>query len=77
MRPRIESWENVASHLWRFISPNLGKRLATEVTKRDIATLSNDIVAGKLGAPSMPTRATCAALPPACSTGRRKLAATM
>jgi hypothetical protein len=53
MRPRIESWENVASHLWRFISPSLGKRLGTEVTKRDIAILSNDIVAGKLGAPSI------------------------
>jgi hypothetical protein len=25
MRPRIESWENVASHLRRFICPPLGK----------------------------------------------------
>jgi integrase len=49
MRPRIESWENVASHLRRFISPRLGKKLATEVTKNDIATLSNDIVAGRHG----------------------------
>ena len=49
MRPRIESWENVASHLRRFVGPRLGKKLATEVTKRDIATLSNDIVAGKHG----------------------------
>jgi hypothetical protein len=49
MRPRIESWENVASHLWRFIGPRLGKKIASEVTKRDIAELSNDIVAGKLG----------------------------
>ena len=53
MRPRIESWENVASHLWRFIGPSLGKKLATEVTKHDIASLSNDIVAGKLGVPSI------------------------
>jgi integrase len=53
MRPRIETWENVASHLWRFISPSLGKKLATEVTKHDIASLSNDIVAGKLGVPSV------------------------
>jgi integrase len=53
MRPRIETWENVASHLWRFISPRLGKKIASEVTKRDIATLSNDIVAGELGVPSI------------------------
>jgi len=53
MRPRIESWENVASHLRRFISPWLGNKLATEVTKHDIAQLSNDIVAGKLGVPSI------------------------
>ncbi|WP_338689613.1 tyrosine-type recombinase/integrase [Bradyrhizobium sp. 26S5] len=49
MRPRIESWENVASHLWRFLSPSLGKKIASEVTKHDIATLSNDIVAGRFG----------------------------
>jgi integrase len=49
MRPRIESWENVASHLRRFLSPRLGKKIASEVTKHDIATLSNDIVAGKHG----------------------------
>jgi integrase len=49
MRPRIETWENVASHLRRFLSPRLGKKLAGEVTKHDIATLSNDIVAGRHG----------------------------
>jgi integrase len=53
MRPRIETWENVASHLRRFISPQLGKKIASEVTKHDIATLSNDLVAGKLGVPSV------------------------
>ena len=53
MRPRLESWENVTSHLRRFISPRLGKKLVTEVTKHDIASLSNDIVAGKLGLPSI------------------------
>jgi integrase len=53
MRPRIETWGNVESHLRRFISPRLGKKLASEVTKSDIATLSNDIVAGKLGTPSV------------------------
>jgi len=47
MRPRIESWENVARHLWNYLSPRLGKMIASEVTKQDIATLSNDIVAGK------------------------------
>jgi integrase len=49
MRPRLESWENVASHLRRFISPRLGKKIASDVTKHDIATLSNDIVAGRHG----------------------------
>jgi integrase len=49
MRPRLESWENVARHLRSFISPRLGKKLASDVTKNDIATLSNDIVKGKHG----------------------------
>jgi hypothetical protein len=53
MRPRIETWENVASHLRRFVSPRLGKKIASEVTKHDIATLSNDIAAGRLGVPSV------------------------
>ncbi|MCK1638946.1 tyrosine-type recombinase/integrase [Bradyrhizobium sp. 157] len=53
MRPRLESWENTASHLRRFVSPRLGKKLPGEVTKHDIATLSNDIVEGKFGVPSV------------------------
>lgn len=53
MRPRLESWENTASPLNRFIRSRLGKKLAMEVTKHDIATLSNDIVAGKFGKPSV------------------------
>jgi integrase len=53
MRPRIESWGNVESHLWRFVSPRLGKKLASEVTKHDIATLSDAIVNGELGKPSV------------------------
>jgi integrase len=53
MRPRIETWENVESHLLRFVSPGLGKKLASEVTKHDIATRSNDIVEGKFGKPSV------------------------
>ena len=51
--PGFESWENTASHLNRLIRPRLGKKLAMEVTKHDIATLSNDIVAGKFGKPSV------------------------
>src|SRR6478736_3633588 len=53
MRPRLERWENVASHLRRFVGSRLGRKLAGDVTKHDIATLSNDIVAGKLGVPSV------------------------
>jgi integrase len=49
MRPRIETWDNVASHLRRFISPRLGKKVASEVTNDDLATLSDDIVAGRHG----------------------------
>ena len=37
MRPRIESWENVARHLLRFVGPRLGKKIASEVSKNDIA----------------------------------------
>ncbi|WP_247808476.1 MULTISPECIES: Arm DNA-binding domain-containing protein [unclassified Bradyrhizobium] len=53
MRPRLEAWENTASHLRRFLGARLGKTLAGDVTKHDIATLSNDIVAGKFGKPSV------------------------
>jgi uncharacterized protein YicC (UPF0701 family) len=37
MRPRIESWSNVASHLRRFLSARLGKKVVSEATKHDIA----------------------------------------
>ncbi|MGO4513509.1 tyrosine-type recombinase/integrase, partial [Bradyrhizobium sp. 2TAF36] len=53
MRPRLEAWENTASHLRRFVGARLGKKLAREVTKNDIATLSNDIVGGEFGKPSV------------------------
>jgi hypothetical protein len=53
MRLRIETWSNVETHLRRFISPRLGKKLANEITKSDIAKLSNDIVAGEFGVPSV------------------------
>jgi integrase len=53
MRPRIETWSNVASHLRRLVSPKLGKKIAAEVTRSDIAELSNDILDGKLGVASV------------------------
>jgi integrase len=52
MRPRIETWENVASHLRRLVSPKLGKKIAAEVTRNDIAELSNEVIDGKFGLPS-------------------------
>jgi hypothetical protein len=52
MRKRIESWSNVASHLNRFVVPKLGNKIASDVTKDDIAELSNDILDGKFGVPS-------------------------
>jgi integrase len=53
MRPRIESWQEVKRILDRFVQPRLGKMIARDVTKHDIARLSNDIVEGKLGVPSI------------------------
>jgi hypothetical protein len=46
MRPRIETWENVASHLRRFISPRLGRKLVAEVKRADIVSLADDIAEG-------------------------------
>ena len=40
--------------------PRLGKKIASEVTKHDIAPLSNDIVAGKHGVLRSATPVTCA-----------------
>ena len=34
MRPRIETWGNVASHLRRFVGARLGKKLAGEVSEK-------------------------------------------
>jgi hypothetical protein len=53
MRPRIESWENVASYLRRLVKPKLGNKIASDVTRDDIAELSNDILDGKYGKPSI------------------------
>ena len=49
MPPRLESWGIIASQLRRFVSPRLGRMMANEVTNRDIAQLSDDIVAGRIG----------------------------
>ena len=49
LRPEIESWEAVEGHLNSMIRPRLGKKLACEVTKHDIATLSDDIRFGRNG----------------------------
>src|SRR6266702_8650976 len=49
MRPRLESWENTASHLRRFIGPKLGRKMAADVTRGDIQALSDDIVSGRHG----------------------------
>jgi integrase len=52
-RPRVETWENVASHLRRLVSPKLGKKIAAEVTRNDVAELSNEIIDGKVGMASV------------------------
>ncbi|WP_206734913.1 hypothetical protein [Bradyrhizobium zhanjiangense] len=49
MRPRLESWENTASHLRRLIGSKLGRKIAADVTRGDIQALSDDIVAGRHG----------------------------
>ncbi len=52
MRPRIESWANTAAYLRRLVKPKLGHKIASDVTRDDIAELSNDILDGKYGKPS-------------------------
>jgi integrase len=47
MRPRIENWANVASHLRRLVSPAFGKKLAVEVSRSEVAKLSDDIIVGR------------------------------
>jgi integrase len=53
MRPRIECWSNFASYLRRLVKPKLGSKIASDVTRDDIAELSNDILDGKYGKPSV------------------------
>jgi integrase len=49
MRPMKKSWEGTARHLRNLVGPRLGHMIAREVTADDIATLSNDILAGRHG----------------------------
>ena len=78
MRPRIESWENVASHLRRFLSPRLGKKLAERSHQARhcdaVERHRRRQVRRSLGQQCPPH---AQARPRACSTGRRKRAATM
>jgi integrase len=41
VRPRLETWSNVAGHLNRFIRPDLGRMLAKDVTSHDLAAIQN------------------------------------
>jgi hypothetical protein len=45
--PRRRSWSNVASYLRRYIGTRLGHMIAAEVTNKDIAILSDDILFGR------------------------------
>jgi integrase len=42
--PRVESWQTVASHMRRFISPRLGRMLASNVTNDDLAGIYHELV---------------------------------
>ena len=46
-KPRMKDHVNMAAHLNRFVRPRLGPKIASEVTKHDIAQLQADILAGK------------------------------
>ena len=43
VRPRVETWRNVAGHLNRFIRPELGRMLAKDVTNHDLAVIQNKL----------------------------------
>jgi hypothetical protein len=52
-RPNIGDWQNVERHLKHFVLPKLGRMIASDVTSNEIAALSNDIIEGKFGVPSV------------------------
>jgi integrase len=49
IRPLVESWSNIASHLNRFVAPDLGHRLAEDVTRGEIIELADKIRQGHRG----------------------------
>ena len=51
--PRVKSWANYESTLRRLVVPVLGRKLAREVTAKDIARLEDDIKNGVFGKPSV------------------------
>ncbi|CCE04770.1 conserved hypothetical protein [Bradyrhizobium sp. STM 3843] len=53
MVPKVKTWANLESQLRRFVKPTLGRKLAREVTAKDIAKLEDDIKAGAFGKPSV------------------------
>jgi integrase len=56
--PRRRSWGNVASYLRRYVGTRLGHMIASEVTNKDIAVLSDDILFGRFkvkGKPGKPS----------------------
>lgn len=59
-RARRKSWSSTEARLLRFVSPRLGAKPAAEVTKEDIVTLSNDIVAGRYIVDGKPAKASTA-----------------
>ena len=81
--PRRRSWSNVASYLRRYVGTRLGHMIANEVTNKDIAILSDDILFG--GSRSMARLASAQRLAPAtcapplrrCSNGRLSRNAVM
>ncbi|MCK1303903.1 MULTISPECIES: tyrosine-type recombinase/integrase [unclassified Bradyrhizobium] len=55
--PRNKSWEEQSRHLNRLVRPRLGRMIAGEVTKHDIAQLQADILEGKLIVHGKPLKA--------------------
>jgi hypothetical protein len=77
MRARKESWKNTASHLDRFVRPRLGRRIASEVTKHDIAKRATTSSTASSASHRSAMPAMCAARCRPCSTGPLKQAAIM
>src|SRR5262249_16959769 len=76
MRPRIETWENVASHLASSV-PGSARSLRARLPSTTSPTSQTTTWRANSAFPRSPTPATCGPRPRACSTGRRRRAATM